>query len=324
LADGCIRLAREPNLQSLVSAKDRCPACGSSLEGGWHLVGADRLHGGQGRFEVRRCGSCGTGVTFPQGTADDLARFYPAEYGAYVSTSGAITGMISRMIVSTQTRRALSQPPLAAISRLPRGQVLDVGCGRGDLAAAFTALGWHAVGIDPSAAACAAAAAKGVETHAGTLATVELDANAYDAAYFQHSLEHSDDIGRDLEIVAAALRPRGTLAITVPNFGSWQLRCFGDRWYHLDLPRHRVHFTEAGLTMALVRAGFKIKSVSTSTSTVGFPGTLQYAVFGRCLFPSGLPLRIATGLCLLQLPLARLLDHRRGGDQLHAVAQVRK
>jgi len=304
-----------------VSADDSCPACGSPLEEGWRLVGADRLHGGEGRFEVRRCGSCGTGVTLPRATANDLARFYPHEYGAYVPTTGAITGLLSRVIVSTQTRRALSQPPLAAISQLPRGRVLDVGCGRGDLAAAFATRGWQAVGIDPSAAACAAAAAKGVDARAGTLATVELDANAYDAAYFQHSLEHSDDIRRDLEIVASALRPGGVLAVTVPNFASWQRRRFGDRWYHLDLPRHRTHFTEAGLAKALGRAGFSTESTSSSTSTVGLPGTLQYTLFGRCLFPSGLPLRIATGLCLLQLPLARLLDHR-GGDQLHAIARA--
>ena len=108
----------------------------------------------------------------------------------------------------------------------------------------------------------------------------------------------------------------------MPNFDSWQRRRFRDSWFHLDLPRHRTHFTEAGLRSTLERAGLTVTSVTTSTSTVGLPGTLQYAIFGRCLFPQGLGLRVASGLCVLTLPLARLVDGLRGGgDQLHAVAR---
>ena len=43
-----------------------------------------------------------------------------------------------------------------------------------------------------------------------------------------------------------ALRPGGLVLITVPNFAWWQRRRFGNRWYHLDLPRHRVHLTPKG------------------------------------------------------------------------------
>ena len=285
------------------------------------LIGVDRLHRTQGRFEVTRCSTCGTGVTFPQASANDLARFYPAEYGAYVATSGRITGVLSRVIVSYQTRAAFARAPLVTIARLGPGRVLDIGCGRGDLAAAFVTHGWEAVGIDPSAAACAAASARGVDARPGTLETVELEARAYDAALFHHSLEHTDDLRRDLRAVADALRPEGTLSVTVPNFDCWQRHRFGDRWYHLDLPRHRVHFTKKGLAEALGRAGFNVESITTSTSAVGLPGTIQYAVFGRCLFPKGLALRVATGLCALQWPVARLLD-RDDGDQLHAIAHA--
>jgi hypothetical protein len=55
---------------------------------------------------------------------------------------------------------------------------------------------------------------------------------------------------------------------------------------------------------------------------VGLPASLQYVVAGRCLFPAGLGLRIAAGLCVLTLPLTVLLDRLLGeGDTLHAVAR---
>ncbi len=200
------------------------------------------------------------------------------------------------------------------------GRVVDVGCGRGDLAAGFVDRGWTATGVEPSPEACAVARTRGVDARVGTLADVVLEPDAYDAAVFHHSLEHTSDPVGDLEKTHAALRPGGLALITVPNFGNWQPRTMRSRWYHLDLPRHRTHFTPDGLRRALTTAGYEVERITTSTSTVGLPASIQYALFGRCLFPGGLGLRIASGLCVLVLPLARLLD-RRGGDQLHAVAR---
>jgi hypothetical protein len=39
------------------------------------------------------------------------------------------------------------------------------------------------------------------------------------------------------------LRPKGIFQVTVPNAESQQSRLFGRRWFHLDVPRHRYHFT---------------------------------------------------------------------------------
>ena len=51
------------------------------------------------------------------------------------------------------------------------------------------------------------------------------------------------------------------------------------------------------------------------------PGSLQYALFGRCVFPGGLSQRIAVGACIVLLPFIRLADRLLGdGDVLHAVA----
>jgi hypothetical protein len=46
--------------------------------------------------------------------------------------------------------------------------------------------------------------------------------------------------------------------VGVPNLASIQARLGGDRWYHLDVPRHRVHFTPRGLELLLRRCGIEI------------------------------------------------------------------
>ena len=41
----------------------------------------------------------------------------------------------------------------------------------------------------------------------------------------------------------------------MPNLGSLQARIGGERWFHLDVPRHRTHFTVSGLLALLRRHG---------------------------------------------------------------------
>jgi SAM-dependent methyltransferase len=153
---------------------------------------------------------------------------------------------------------------------------------------------------------------------------VELEQGAYDAAIFRQSLEHVTDPVDDLRRIRPALRRGGLVLITVPNFGSWQRRIFRSCWFHLDLPRHRVHFTSCGLEKALIRAGFAPIETATTTSAVGLPGSLQYAIAGRCLFPTGLSLQAAAALATLAYPIARLADSLAGGGDGLTVVAMRK
>jgi len=204
------------------TTEERCPACGGELEPDASLRGNDRLHGTPGDVTVRCCRKCGSGVSFPLASAAELPAFYPSAYGPYDDALGAVTGAISRGIRGYQGSRALATAPLRALRGLPPGRAVDVGCGRGDLAGLLVERGWRMTGIEPSPAACRTARARGVDAREGTLGDVTLESGAYDAAIFRHSLEHTDDVPRDLMATVRALRPGGLLLVTVPNFACWQ------------------------------------------------------------------------------------------------------
>ena len=106
----------------------------------------------------------------------------------------------------------------------------------------------------------------------------------FDAVVFQHSLEHVAEPLDDLRAAAGVLRPDGLALISLPNFGCWQARRFGADWFHLDLPRHRSHFTRRGLEALVRRAGLSPAGTSTSTSADGLPMSLQYRRYGRASF----------------------------------------
>lgn len=299
-----------------------CPACGGQL-GAVILSSPDRFHASPGEFYVARCTTCGLGVTLPLASPSELAAFYPSSYGAYVLPSGVLR-LISSAIQRLQRWQALRTAPLDRLAAVPPGRLLDVGCGRGDLGSWFVRRGWEVTGVEPSPEACVVARARGIDARAGVLADVSLEPASYDAVVFRQSLEHVLDPVGDLRRALTALREDGLVIISVPNLGCWQRRRFAGAWFHLDLPRHRLHFDAHSLAATLELAGFGAAETSTSSSTMGLPASLQYAVAGRCLFPDGLKLRIAVAACTLYAPIASLADRLAGGgDMLHAVAYRR-
>lgn len=299
-----------------------CPVCGAPL-GPIVLASRDRLHGLAGTYSVARCVSCGLAVTLPLAGAQELASFYPKSYGAYRLPRGA-AGLVSRLIRAGQERQALGTAPLARLTELPPGRLLEIGSGRGDLASWFVRRGWSVTGVEPSAEAGDVARSRGVDARVGTLADVELDGEAYDAVVFRQSLEHVIEPVADLRRTLGALRPGGIAIISVPNFGCWQRRVFGGAWFHLDLPRHRFHFDASALQETLHRAGFEGVAISTSSSSVGLAASMHYATIGRFISANGLALRILVAGWALGGPLGWLADRLVGeGDVLHAIAHKR-
>jgi Methyltransferase domain len=168
-----------------------------------------------------------------------------------------------------------------------------------------------------------APAARGVRTEQGTLETVAPRLpGRFGAVVFQHSLEHVVEPADDLLLARALLADGGLLLISVPNFASWESRRFGTNWFHLDLPRHRSHFTPDGLEALLRRTGFVTLSLDTSTSADGLPMSLQYRLLGRRRLVRGPALYLAAATAVLLVPLVVAVDRlEQGGDVLHAAGQ---
>jgi SAM-dependent methyltransferase len=267
------------------------------------------------------CSGCGAGWTMPEASGTELASFYPeASYG-YSLEHGAL-GVVQRLLQRMLFAYVLARPPLRALADQPPSKLLDVGCGRGDLGEALVRRGWHVAGVEPSPDACAYARRRGVQASTGTLETVSFDAETFDAVVMRHSLEHVPDPIGDLERVRSVLRPDGLLAISVPNFSCWERTRFGAAWFHLDLPRHRTHFTPRALELALRRTGFDVCGLSTSGDLSSLLSTLQYRTAGRLLWTGAPAFWTTSALGLLLSPLTALANRAQGGGPvLHALAR---
>jgi SAM-dependent methyltransferase len=225
-----------------------CAACGGPISPWLRACGSEPAD--RAVYDLWRCGRCGSAVTVgPAPRADAY------ESGAYAERTPRLARLAGAMLARFDRRRLALLGP-------PRGSLLDAGAGRGRFVAAARAAGWVAEGIEPSLrGAEAARAAYGVEL---SRSAIEDATGSYAAVSLWHVLEHLEDPGAALGHVASLLEPGGLLLVGVPNLASAQARIGRERWFHLDLPRHRTHFTAAGLRALLERRGFSIESETQS------------------------------------------------------------
>jgi SAM-dependent methyltransferase len=297
-----------------------CPACDAELTG-VALRGGDRLHGLPGGFEVAVCRECGSGRTLPPLPPEALGALYPGGYNAYALPTAPPLRLLATALFRWRYWRALRRPPLGAL-REP-GRLLDVGSGRGDLGVVLGERGWDVTALDPSPDACAEAKGRGVAAQQGTLLEAEERLPGdFDAVVFQHSLEHVSHPVDELAAAHRLLRQGGLVLVSLPNFGSSQRRRFATDWFHLDLPRHRSHFTPAGIRALLERTGFGIERVATSTSADGLPMSVRYRVLANRRSHPGRGGLAMTGAVVLSAPLTGVIGRFSGeGDLLHAVGR---
>jgi SAM-dependent methyltransferase len=262
-----------------------CPGCGAGRRQAVLLAA--------GKTSVIGCPACGLAYTWPTSEEGGSGPLYPPAYYTHqpVQWKPGRSRLVRSLVLHRYYGYPLDTrglPGLAALvlwplqnywrtipPAVPGGSVLDAGCGNGLYLARLRALGWSVSGLEPDAAACALARRLDVPVVCADLHANAWPDNSFDVVTFWHSLEHMTQPQRALEIALALLRPGGLLMLEVPNWASVQRRLFGKHWFHLDLPRHRVHFSPASLSLYLTRSGFQHLHVSTIPSPVGISGSLE-------------------------------------------------
>lgn len=294
----------------------RCPICDRPLRASG-IRARDRLATGDGPFTIMECPDCRYGVTIPQLSDEDLARYYSsAYYEGYCEFSGEAGGGPAQRLRGWfrrwSTARRYRRPPYL-LDDTPPGRMLDVGCGAGDLLEHFARRGWETYGIDPSDSGIATAARRGARVHRGTLRDQPWQAGSFALITLQHSLEHIVDPVDALRRARALLEPEGLLVVVVPNWSCWQRRfLFRSRWAHLDLPRHQQHFSIRALERLAAMLDLRVQDAGTSSTVISTAYSLHFLLAGR--WTPGWKLWLSYALGILAFPLTLLGDRVGGGD----------
>lgn len=239
----------------------RCLLCGSSKLGLLYEGVRDRFGVAAGEFRFLQCHECRSATLDMPPGPDALAGLYPPQYtfkrsGGGSALRAALAAVEWRLFYAPTYRRRVAI--VRRLTGLSRGRVLEVGCGSGLLLAHFRDAGFEVEGVDLSAEDVAYARTRfGLAVQQGSVETLPIERDRYDAVVLFNVLEHILEPAALLTRIHEVLRPGGFVAIGVPVVDSPYARLLGARWGAVtEAPRHVSIPSFAGLVGLLHRTGF--------------------------------------------------------------------
>jgi len=232
-------------------AERPCPSCRQqSYKAAYFFRDAD------GRFlkalRLIECSACGLVYVSP--LVREKTLYFPHYYGRRRGLPSLIFEPFNRLWVRWKVRRL--------ITLMPGRKLLDFGGGRGDFAKAMREKDCEVWILEPQSDALSELRLSLGDHAVGSLDALRNDAGLFDAVTLWHVLEHLEDPVAVLSDLHRRVQPGGLLFLAVPNWASMERRVFGDRWFHLDVPRHQLHFTFESLRHLLDRTGWEVRSIS--------------------------------------------------------------
>jgi SAM-dependent methyltransferase len=137
-----------------------------------------------------------------------------------------------------------------------------VGGGVGEVSSLFVRQGTGATAhvVDPDERSIEVARSRGLEGFAGTIEEFDTD-ERFDLVLMLNLIEHVADPVAVMSRAAELVDENGVIWLQTPNFRALDGRLFRHRnWAGYHCPRHWAIFGEAGLRMALRRAGLEANS----------------------------------------------------------------
>jgi len=252
--------------------KSTCPICHG--HGKPSFKSRDLLYDKPQTYEYMQCNDCGLIYQHPMPDPVQINSFYLDDYVAYKP--------LGRRRRYGQARRAvlrhrygyshldvprpflLLAPMLSvfryrdAISFVPSGRALDIGCGNGKFMRAMNALGWHFEGVEFSGRAVNICRREGLRVFQGDLHEAAFEDKAFDLVSARHVIEHLADPGHFVAEIVRILKKGGRLVIRTPNSQALGRQWFGKYWYANEVPRHLVLFSPRNLRMLTERHGLRL------------------------------------------------------------------
>ena len=195
-------------------------------------------------FIVVRCKKCGMVYLNPRPDQEEIHSYYPEEFYE-------ITSKEELLRIKEQSLQAKYE----MVKHIETGELLDVGCNKGEFLFFMHEKGWRVRGVEFSSKP---PNVFNQNIFYGELEAAHFNDNSFDLVTLWAVLEHVNDPLGTLREINRILVPGGTLVALVTNFNSIPGRFLR----HDDIPRHMNMFTRKTMSKMLQVAGLKASAFS--------------------------------------------------------------
>lgn len=212
-------------------------------------------------YVLRACPECRLELLDPQPEDSVLAAIYSHDYflGEHGAESG---GRRSKMKSATA---AMYVDTLASLVRPANADLMEIGCGHGEVLLEALRRGFRVSGIEISADAAAIANRCLGEpvVVVGSIETLPLARDRFGAVLAADVIEHVRDPEDFLLRVREMLIAGGVLLLITPSLDSWTRRLLRRRWMEYKV-EHLYYFSALSIRLLLERCGFEEIRISPS------------------------------------------------------------
>jgi 2-polyprenyl-3-methyl-5-hydroxy-6-metoxy-1,4-benzoquinol methylase len=206
------------------------------------------------KFGLLECRSCTSYTIDPPPITSDVESetFYSQYYEHRNNNYGSLANNLS-----SRFWKVVQQVPNLSI---PGDNVIDIGCGNGDLAIELKRSGWkNVIGVDVSKPRIAIARTRSPEItfFDVPLEKTNIPSNHAELAILDNVIEHIPDPVVFLRSLRTYMEPQGKIVVITPNMCSGNFKFLG-RWWTPELAPH-AHiflFTPKAMRNCLKAAGF--------------------------------------------------------------------
>ena len=194
--------------------------------------------------------------TYPVPASEKLPDYYKSN--EYISHSDSSKGFVNKLYYRVKRYNLTSKYNLIQNS-ISGNQILDYGCGTGDLVAYLSSKNMDAFGFEPNPIAHTIAFKKNpkkIYTNSDFL-----DTSNFDAITLWHVLEHLPNLHQEILRLKNALNPNGKMFVAVPNYESYDATYYKEFWAAYDVPRHLWHFNSAAMKKLFEQFGMIIENI---------------------------------------------------------------
>ncbi len=244
---------------------------------------------------MARCESCGLVQLVPMPTAKEIRKLYHEDFSHFAP-----------YLEQIEVHRAYFRQKMLEIGRrvgrkTNKGmKLLDIGCAMGVLLEEAKLIGIEGVGVDISRDAARYCKAKGLNVHAGTIASFArpgLAKRKFDVITAFQIIEHERDPIGFMYRIHKLLKKGGLVVLATPDSGGFWRKIMGRRWFGFAHPEHVVLLSSESMRRLLEISGFRDIEIRRDTPRP-FPLSFVFTR-GADYFPS---------LGWILKPIGKLLD----------------